>query len=104
MQACVQGRLVCHLSGAGAVVKVSFEVPDPLWWKLADTDIPGVVVGALQRAAHDPEGLSSVSRLHREGKCDADIAAVLGMTPTAVASVRRGLGLPANRRYVKKGK
>jgi hypothetical protein len=85
-------------------MRVSFEVPDPLWFRLAHTDIPGLVVGALKRAAHDPEGFASVKTLHGQGKCDADIARELNMTPGAVATVRRGMGLPANRRYVKKEK
>lgn len=84
-------------------MRVSFDVPDTLWWQLADTDIAGIVVGALRRAAGRPEDLvSSVTRLHHEGLCDADIGSRLGMTSGAVAESRRALGLPANRRFVRK--
>lgn len=36
------------------------------------------------------------------GMCDADIAAELGVTNQTIASIRRGEGLPANRRYGRK--
>lgn len=36
------------------------------------------------------------------GSCDADIASEFGMTVGTVAGIRRGLGLPANRRYPKR--
>lgn len=35
------------------------------------------------------------------GMCDADIAAELGETNQTIATIRRGEGLPANRRYRK---
>lgn len=35
----------------------------------------------------------------KAGMCDADIAAEFRMTTAAVSYQRRGLGLPANRRY-----
>lgn len=37
-----------------------------------------------------------------EGKCDADIAAEMGLTNQTVSTIRRGFGLPANRRYGRK--
>lgn len=37
------------------------------------------------------------------GMCDADIAAELRMTNGAIATIRRGEGLPANPRYPKRG-
>ena len=83
-------------------MKVAFDLPDPLWFKLAETDIAGIVVGALTRAAQSEERVSSISRWHAAGLCDADIGLKLGMTSGAVAEARRGLGLPANRRYRKK--
>ena len=36
------------------------------------------------------------------GMCDADIAAELNETNQTIAAIRRGEGLPANRRYGKK--
>jgi hypothetical protein len=36
------------------------------------------------------------------GLCDADIAGELGRAPGEIARVRRGEGLPANRRYGKR--
>lgn len=40
-----------------------------------------------------------VKDMTERGFCDADIAERLGYTVGRVAEIRRGLGLPANRRY-----
>jgi hypothetical protein len=40
-----------------------------------------------------------VKEMTERGFCDADMAAQLGYTPGRIAEIRRGLGLPANRRY-----
>lgn len=83
-------------------MRVAFELPDPLWWQVADMDIPAIIVAAIQRAADTHEVVSSITRKHAEGMCDADIGTDLGMTVGAVAEQRRALGLPANRRYTKR--
>lgn len=40
-----------------------------------------------------------VRELHARGFCDADIADELGYLVGRVGEIRRGMGLPANRRY-----
>jgi hypothetical protein len=51
----------------------------------------------LQRRSRDMR--EKVRELVKAGLCDADIAARLHYSNGWVADTRRGLGLPANRRY-----
>lgn len=52
---------------------------------------------ATRRAGRDLR--DAIGERVKAGMCDADIAAEFRMTPAAVKYQRRGLGLPANRRY-----
>lgn len=61
---------------------------------------PGDVVRAeLESRRNAARVRDRVAELHGTGMCDADIAAALSYLPGTVATIRRGLGLPANRRY-----
>ena len=51
---------------------------------------------SMPTGSFPPEHLA---HLVRAGLCDADIAAATGLSNNEIASRRRRLGLPANRRY-----
>lgn len=81
--------------------------PRDVWEIQEKAEKKGVTPGQVVRAAL----YKSRSRLEREtrvrsrvlaGLCDADIGLELGMTVGQVASMRRGMGLPANRRFPKR--
>lgn len=57
-----------------------------------------IIAGALTRAGLSTVVVRVLARVEN-GKCDADIASELGLTNSQVSDIRRGLGLPANRRY-----
>jgi hypothetical protein len=78
---------------------------DALFWRLAGAaEDAGMRVDQwLVRLAttfdyKDPEDAGAVAGRWRRGKCDADIARELGWTNLRVATLRRELGLPANKR------
>lgn len=61
------------------------------------------VVGGVHSREHTVELHQYIARMVTEYRwCDADIAADMKMTTTAVAQIRRSMGLPANPRRWKK--
>lgn len=81
--------------------------PRDVWRLEEQAEKRGVTPGEVLR---DILALKHTARKTRErvreqvkaGKCDADIAKAIGSTNRYVAEIRRGLGLPANRRYPKR--
>lgn len=79
-------------------------------WRIQDAAqrrhiTPGEVLrDDLAKRRHALRLRERIRSLVTAGKCDADIGIELGMTSGAVASLRRGMALPANRRYTKKEK
>ena len=66
----------------------------------------GVSPGDIVRKALAPGAPATrvrIREMHADGWPDAVIARELGLTNGHVATVRRGMGLPANRRYTRKG-
>ena len=61
---------------------------------------PGVVLrDELARRRHGRETREAIRERVKAGLCDADIAGEFRMLPGTVAAMRRGMGLPANKRY-----
>lgn len=65
---------------------------------LSNSDVLEMRLSGLRRLSTSDR----VRELHARNFCDADIADELGYLVGRVASIRRGLGLPANRRYGKR--
>jgi hypothetical protein len=85
-------------------LKVQVDVPDALFWRLAGAaEDAGLRVDqwlvkvASSFEAPDDEA-AGVAVRWRRGLCDADVARELGWTNLRAATVRRELGLPANKR------
>lgn len=84
--------------------------PRDLWRLEERAEHEGVTLSAYLSdliASRERPGVSTPDRvrdLWREGLCDADISVRVKCRPGYVAVVRRSLGLPANRRFVKAGK
>lgn len=77
--------------------------PKDVWRIQAKADQLGLTPGAVLREelAQRKQGeelRSTIRELVIAGWCDADIAARIGATNHAVATIRRRLQLPANRR------
>lgn len=84
-------------------MKITFELPDRVWGRLVSVaEDRGTTAAALVSASVTElvkDRRTTVEALVHAGLCDADIGARLGMTTTSVASMRRRLGLQANRRF-----
>lgn len=93
-----------------------FDIPDPVGWALMERatrlglDVDVVVAAALSdvgemaartRRPYTEPVEAAIGRLVDEGLCDADIAAETHYLVAWVATVRRRLGKPANRRYAR---
>lgn len=86
-------------------MRVQLDIPDTVWGRLVDiadgrkVKVTHVVVQALTAVA-SPRGYQADRILLAvlNGKCDADIAAELGLTNTQVAEVRRRAHMNANKR------
>lgn len=93
-------------------MRVTFEIPDQIWGRLAsiaddgDTDVPTLMTLAAARIVNrDAARVLRAAKRHervlrgvRAGLTDAEIALRTGDLKNYVADVRRGAGLPANRR------
>ena len=90
-------------------MRVTVDLDPVVVWRIQElAEKRGVTAGVvlrdeLARSQHGLEVRDLVRAKVLAGSCDADIAAVVGATPGWVAKVRRGLGLPANRRYQRAG-
>lgn len=78
--------------------------PRDVWRIQEQAERLGVTPGEIVRAEMNTRraGLAlrdAVRERVKAGMCDADVAAELHCSPGWIATVRRGLGLPANRRY-----
>lgn len=83
-------RIVDVLRDRAAAWRVPFDV-------VVNDALSGLRGGRNLRA--QPLLRDSVRERVEAGACDADIAAALHTTVAHVGRVRRGLGLPANRRF-----
>ena len=88
-------------------MRVSFDVPDKMWWRLANiADMEGkkvedVAADALLNLVQQPAQvtiLESVLRLHTKGLTTPEIARELSMTNAAVSSRLYAQGLRGNRK------
>jgi hypothetical protein len=86
-------------------LKVQVDVPDALFWRLAGAaEDAGLRVDqwlvnlATTFEGRDDDEATGVAVRWRRGLCDADVARELGWTNLRAATVRRELGLPANKR------
>ena len=90
-------------------MRLELELPDRLWGHLVSkADAQGItsrelLVAAIEGLVPAASGRDPIQQLWGRGMSDAEMASELGWTNQAVARVRRGHGLPANRR-VWKGK
>lgn len=66
---------------------------------VANSQVLEIRLAGLRSAIADQR----LRELHRDGLCDADIADQTGHTVGHIATVRRRLGLTANRRYSSDG-
>lgn len=87
----------------GGVVKVTFDIPDQVWARLATVaDDRGVkvrdILAGLITLEVRERPVESVIRLHRAGKSTPEIARALGMTNSAVSGRLRRNGLKSNTR------
>lgn len=88
-------------------MKVQFDLdPRDVWRIQAKAEALGVRPGDVLRdeLATRREYAAVRERIRAyvtAGMCDADIAAEMHYTPGRIATIRRNLGLPANRRYPK---
>lgn len=84
-------------------MKVTVELEPKDWWMLAGrAEASGQrVPDYIRTLLTDPPDVMEgrVTALWTQGLCDADIATALGVTVLAASQIRRGLKLPANRRY-----
>lgn len=81
--------------------------PRDVWQIQARAEATGRTPGQVLREQLDRGRVTAtrnvmVRRLVLAGMCDADIARELDTTNQTVAAIRRGEGLPANRRYGRK--
>lgn len=81
--------------------------PRDIWRIQARAEAEGITPGQVIRneLAHKRDVLERRDRVRSRvlaGMCDADIARELDTTNQTVAAIRRGEGLPANRRYGRK--
>ena len=89
----------------GRVVKVMVDLdPRDVWMIQARAEATGRTPGHVLREQLDRGRVTAtrnvmVRGLVLAGMCDADIARELDTTNQTVAAIRRGEGLPANRRY-----
>ena len=86
-------------------MKVTIDIPETIWGRLADiADSQGVrvtqVVNNALTAVASPRGFQADRILLAvlDGKCDADIAAELGLTNAQVKEVRLRAHMKANKR------
>ena len=89
-------------------MKVQLDLDPRDVWRIqaraeAEGKTPGQVVrDELTRKRDVLERRARVRARVLAGMCDADIAAELNETNQTIAAIRRGEGLPANRRYGRK--
>lgn len=81
--------------------------PKDVWRLQATAEAEGMTTGEVLRRelTRRRDTLALHDRIRSRvlaGMCDADIAAELNMTNQTIANIRRGEGLPANRRYERK--
>lgn len=89
-------------------MKVQLDLDPRDVWRIqaraeAEGKTPGQVIrDELTRKRDVLERRARVRARVLAGMCDADIAAELNETNQTIAAIRRGEGLPANRRYGRK--
>lgn len=89
-------------------MKVQFDMDPRDVWRIqaraeAENRSPGAVLrDELAQKRTVLERRTRVRAMVLAGMCDADIAAEMNTTNQTIAAIRRGEGLPANRRYGRK--
>jgi hypothetical protein len=89
-------------------MRVTFEIPDEHWWKIAaraeglygqrvDEYASDVLIAVA--ASRAPVETDPVVRLWREGLPDREVGNLLGLTVSQVKGRRVRYGLPANRKH-----
>lgn len=87
-------------------MKFQVDIPDDVFWRVAaraetfDMRVPDYAAEVLISAAGKKNipDLDPLVACWRQGATDREIARRFGMTNAAVATRRRGYGLPANRK------